>query len=135
MKESGTYVVNLNRALKNIKLEVTVDFVHSDMSGIIVVTNKVTNLSDLQAIEYYVRDTNHINSNEIDSPRLPQSKSYLKIIGLLYLQEDSTNPLNLNVVEKIIKNNHFFNNIILASKPCVIKVSPKLDMVIVWIDI
>ena len=74
MKESGTYVVNLNRALKNIKLEVTVDFVYSDMSGIIVVTNKVTNLSDLQAIEYYVRDTNHINSNEIDSPRLPQSK-------------------------------------------------------------
>ena len=74
MKESGTYVVNLNRALKNIKLEVTVDFVHSDMSGIIMVTNKVTNLSDLQAIEYYVRDTNYINSNEIDSPRLPQSK-------------------------------------------------------------
>ena len=47
MKESSTHVTNLNSALKNIKLEVTVDFVCSDVSGIIVVTNKVTNSSDL----------------------------------------------------------------------------------------
>jgi len=80
MKESGAYVANLNRTLKNIKSEVTVDFVCSDASGIIVVTNKVANLSDLQAIKHYVKGTNHINSL-----RLPQSKSYLKIIGLPYL--------------------------------------------------
>ena len=80
MKESGAYVANLNRTLKNIKLEVTVDFVCSDASGIIVVTNKVTNSSDLQAIKHYVKDANYINSL-----RLPQSKSYLKIIGLPYL--------------------------------------------------
>ena len=47
MKESGAHVANLNRALKNIKLEVTVNFVHSNASGIIVVTNKVTNSLDL----------------------------------------------------------------------------------------
>ena len=47
IKESGAYVANLNRTYKNIKSEVTVDFVCSDASGIIVVTNKVTNSSDL----------------------------------------------------------------------------------------
>jgi len=31
--------------------------------------------------------------------------------------------------------NHIFNDIVLASKPRVIKVSPKSDMSIVWIDI
>jgi len=40
-----------------------------------------------------------------------------------------------NVVEDIIKKNYIFNNIILASKSCIIKVSPKSDMAIVWMDI
>jgi len=59
----------------------------------------------------------------------------LKIIGLLYLQEDSTNSLNSNVVEKFTKDNHIFNNTMLVSKSHIIKVSPKSDMAIVWIDI
>jgi len=47
MKESGAHVTNLNKALENLKLEVTVNFVRSNASGIIVVTNKVTNSLDL----------------------------------------------------------------------------------------
>jgi len=38
-------------------------------------------------------------------------------------------------VELILKQNQIFNNITLASRPRVIKVSPKSDMAIVWIDI
>ena len=43
--------------------------------------------------------------------------------------------LTPNDVEGIIKQNQIFNNIVLASKPQVIKVSPKSDMSIIWIDI
>ena len=50
-----------------------------------MITNKVAVSLDLQSIEQYVKGANCINSNEVDSPRLPQSKSYLKIIGLPYL--------------------------------------------------
>ena len=100
-----------------------------------MITNKVAASLDLQSIEQYVKGTNCINSNEVDSPRLPQSKSYLKIIGLPYLQENTGNPINSNVVENILKDNHIFNNITLASKPHIIKVSLKSDMVIVWINI
>jgi len=39
------------------------------------------------------------------------------------------------MVEEIIKGSYIFNNIVLASKPCIIKVSPKSDMAIIWIDI
>jgi len=38
-------------------------------------------------------------------------------------------------MEKIIKENHIFNNVVLALRPRVIKVSLKSDMSIVWIDI
>ena len=41
----------------------------------------------------------------------------------------------LKNVQDIIKQNQIFDNIVLASKLHVIKVSPKLDMAIVWIDI
>ena len=73
--------------------------------------------------------------DQIDSPRLPQSKLYLKIFGIPYLSEQSNTQLSFEEVERILKSNHIFNNIILASKPRVIKISPKSDMSIVWIDI
>jgi len=41
----------------------------------------------------------------------------------------------LKDIEDIIKQNQIFDNVVLASKPHVIKVSPKLDMAIVWLDI
>jgi len=47
MKESGTHIANLNRALKSIKSDISVDFICSDASSIIVVTNKVANPLDL----------------------------------------------------------------------------------------
>ena len=118
MKESGAHVANMNRALKNIKSEITVNLICSNTSSITVVTNKVANLSDLQSIEHYIKGTSYINLNKVNIPKLPQSKSYLRIIVLLYLQEDSVNLLNLNMVEKIIKNNYIFNNITLVLKPC-----------------
>jgi len=107
----------MNKALKNIKSNILVDFIHTNIAGIIVITNKVTTSLNLQTIEQYVKSINHINSNEVNSPRLPQSKSYLKIISLPYLQENTITPINSNMVENIIKNNHIFNNIILVSKP------------------
>ena len=71
----------------------------------------------------------------VEVPQLPQLKSYLKIIGILYMMENTNISISANVVKTIIKNNHIFNNITIASKPCIIKVSPKSDIVIIWLDI
>jgi len=48
---------------------------------------------------------------------------------------NSQERLTPNNIETILKQNHIFDNISLASKPKVIKVSPKSDMSIVWLDI
>ena len=72
----------------------------------------------------------------MDEPRLPKSKSYLKIIGILFFPHaNSQDKLMSNNIEMILKQNHIFNNISLISKPRVIKVSLKSNMSIVWIDI
>ena len=48
--------------LKNIKLDIMVDFIHSNHTNIIIFTNKITALLDLQMIEKYVKETNQIDS-------------------------------------------------------------------------
>ena len=44
-------------------------------------------------------------------------------------------PINSKVMESFIKSTHIFDNVNIASRPCIIKISPKSNMVIVWIDI
>jgi len=79
-----------------------------------------------------VKNLENIDSSQVDTPRLPQSKSYLKIIGISYFPNGNLQDyLNSSDIENIIKQNHIFNNVTLASKLRVIKVSPKLDMAII----
>ena len=136
MKNLSLHVANLNRTLRNSKLEVLVDYIQSKNSGITVITNKVALQSDLSIIDNYIKSSNNINSLQVEEPRLPKSKSYLKIIGIpFFLHANSQEKLSSNDIKMILKQNHIFDNISLASKPRVIKVSLKLDMTIVWIDI
>jgi len=45
--------------------------------------------------------------------------------------ENTNTPILADVVKTIIKNNYIFNNITIVSRPCIIKISPKSDMVII----
>ena len=135
MEDSSTHVSNLNRALRNIKSEVIVDFVHQELASIVIVTSKIALELKLQTIKNYIKNTNQIEAKKVDVSWLFQFKLYLKIIGIPYLREDTNTPITLDVVEDIIRKNHIFNNVTLASRPHIIKVSPKSDMAIVQINI
>jgi len=89
-------------------------------------TNKVVSNSELQTIKNYVKTTDCISTNGVKALKLPQSKSYFKIIGISFLQENTNTSINSSIVEDIIKRNYIFNNIMLASKPHIIKVSPQV---------
>ena len=135
LKDFSTHIININRALKNIKLNIMADFIRIDDKGIVISINNVASPSDLQEIEEYFKNSSCVEANQIDAPRLPQFKLYLKIVGIPYLSKQSNSCLSSDKVEKILKGNHIFNNIILAFKPRIIKVFSKSDMSIVWIDI
>jgi len=97
-----------------------------------IITNKVSQASDLITIENYVKNSESIDSSQIDMPRLSQSKSYLKIIGIPYFSNRNLQDcLNSSDIENIIKHNYIFNNVTLVSKLRVIKVSPKSDITII----
>ena len=116
---SGEYVTNINHALKDIKSDIFINFIHFNNCSLIVTSNKVTSPSDLGMVENYIINANSINSNDIQTACFLQSKSYLKILSIYYYIE------GINTSVKIIKSTYIFNNINIASKPCIIKVSPK----------
>ena len=131
MLSLNNHVVNINQALKNIKSDVIIDFIYSDYRELVLVSNKVMAQLNICVISHYVENVNNMNSEDIQDGHLPQSKSYIKILGLPYLLENTNTPMDSEVIENIIKTTHIFNDIKVASKPYVCKVSPKSDMAII----
>ena len=84
-------------------------------------------------IEKYLKSIQNINPDSIESPHLPKSKSYMKITGLPYLSE--LGVMSPDIIEGVLKELHLFKDATLASKPRVIKASPKSDKAVVWVDI
>ena len=136
MKNSSLHAANINRQLCNAKSEVLIDYIWANPLGITIITSKVCQQSDLLIINQYIKNSNNINALQVEEPRLPKSKSYLKIIIIpFYPHVNSQEYLTSSDIKSILKQNHIFNNISLVSRLRVIKVSPKSDMSIIWIDI
>ena len=57
----------------------------------------------------------------------------MKILGLLYTIENSV--ITPDIIEGVLKDVYLFKDVILVSKPHIIKVFPKLDMAVIWVDI
>ena len=135
IKNLSLYIVNINCALKAIKSSTIANFIYVEDKGIVIMTNNVSSGSDLQEIKKYIKNSLSSDVDKVLLARLPQSKSYLKIVNILFISEKTNSRISSDGIEDVLKNNHLFNNIILASKPCIIKVSPKSNMAIIWIDI
>ena len=54
----SVHISNINRVLKNIKLDVKADFICLEQADIIIVTNKVISSLDFQTVENYIKNTN-----------------------------------------------------------------------------
>ena len=71
--------------------------------------------SDLNTIEKYIKNIEVVDLNDVMLSRLSQSKLYLKILGILYLIEETNIPITVNVIERVLQPTYIFNNIILIS--------------------
>ena len=92
-------------------------------------TNKLASDLNLSIIKKYLKNIQNINLDSIESLHLSKSKSYMKIIGFSYSSESGVRTSN--VMEAVLKESHLFKDTILASKPRIIRASPKSDKVMV----
>jgi len=91
------------------------DFIQADNRKLIITTNKVAVISDLNIIENYIKNINVVDSNEVMSPRFVQFKSYLKVLGIFYYTKDTNLSITLDIVEKVLYPTYIFNNIVFTS--------------------
>jgi len=123
------HVSNVNKCLKNSKSDTFADFIRSNVNGIVIMTNKPASNLDLSTTEKYLKNIQNVNPDSIESPCLPKSKSYMKIVGLLYLSK--LGVMTPDIIKGVLKDSHLFKDAILASKPRIIKASPKSDKAVV----
>jgi len=100
-KDTSMHIISINCALKKIKSNIMANFIHVKDKDIVISTNNVASPSDLQGIEKCVKSSLLNNADQISPPRLSQSKSYLKIIGIPYLNEKSNMRILPEDIEKI----------------------------------
>lgn len=117
--------------LKDIKSEICVDFICSDNRRIINTTNKVASALNINIIEKYMKNLNNVNLNKVISHRLFQSKSYLKILDILYFIKNTNLLIPIDIIETVIKHTHIFKNTILTLCSQIIKASSKSDIAII----
>ena len=96
-----------------------------------ITTNKVVSTLDLNIIKKYLKNVNVIDSNDIIALRLPQSKSYLKILKIPYLIENTNISISSDITKRVLQSTHIFNNVVLTSKLRIIKAFHKLDIVVI----
>ena len=85
----------------------------------------------LNIIEKYIKELNNVNIINAISPRVLQSKSYLKILGISYFIKNTNLPIILDFIKSVIKSTYILNDIVLTSYPQVIKVLSKSNIVII----
>ena len=127
------HIANINNCLKNIELDVIMNFLQVSNDRVNITMSKPASPSNLTTIKKYIKSINNIALDSIESPHLSKSKSYLKIIGLPYSMGNSI--ITPNFVKGVLKKTHLFKDILLTSKPQIIKASPKSNMTVVWVNI
>jgi len=106
-----------------------------ESKDIIITTNKIVSVPDMSVIEKYLKENDNINLDYIASPYLLKYKSYLMILGLLYIVEKTNLSITSELIEEVIKEFYIFNDIVLILRSQFMKTSPKYDMAVVWVDI
>ena len=133
MKSVYKQITNINEHLKNSNSDIIADFIHLSNNRVIITTNRPANATKLSRIKNFLKKIDNIDPISIEAPYLLKSKSYMKIVRLPYNSE--LGMITPDFIKGILKEMHLFKDATLASKPCVIKVSPKSDKTVVWVDI
>jgi len=111
------HINDINKHLKDANSNNSADFIHIDKVSIIVITRFTTSEQDMRTIKTAIKNSKKINKDFVESPHLPQSKSYFKILELPYFVKNVNEPITSQIVKEVLKESHIFKDIEFSSKP------------------
>jgi len=132
---AASAVQSYNKGLVEARSKLRVESVHKAWDGVSMSTNSVASAAELRVIKQWLKKTAGLGESIEVEPRLPQSKSFLKILGVPYWDSKFSLPITPVQVEAALSNSLLFEGVVLASMPCIMKASPSSDMSVIWIDI
>jgi len=83
-------------------------------NGITITTSKVVQPNNLSIIEKYIYGLEEIDAENNLTPYLPQLKSFLKILGISYFGNNSSNSINSVQIKSVLSHTDIFQDIILS---------------------
>jgi len=134
VNQANGVITNINTGLKNSNSKTIANFIKLVDNRVIININQAT-LSHMSVIIKIIKNTTNINSNSIKNSHLPKSKLYLKVVGLSYYVKTTNTLVTPFLAKEVLKNTYIFNDIILVSKPCIIKAVSNSDLAVIWINI
>ena len=117
INHANNFIKNISNCLCKSNLNTIANFMQLENYRVVIITNQAASFQDMNIIKKCIKDSKNINSEHIENSQLPKSKSYLKILGLSYLMENTNQSITSEIVKETIKQTYIFNDVILVSKP------------------
>ena len=128
-------VESCNKGLVSACSKLRVESVRKAWDGVSMSTNSVASVAELEVIKQWLKKTAGLGEITEVEPCLPQSKSFLKVLGVPYWDSKTSLPITPAQVAEALSSSPLFESITLASMPHIMKASPSSDMSVIWIDI
>ena len=93
MANAAMTVESCNRGLVEARSKLRVESVCKAWDGVSISTNFVASAAELEVIKQWLKKVTGLNSTVVVKPHLPQSKSFLKILGVPYWGDNSSLPI------------------------------------------
>ena len=88
---------------------------HKAWDGVSMSTNFVASAAELEVIKQWLKKGAGLKASTVVEPRLLQSKSFLKILGVPYWGNNASIPITQAQVEAVIANTPVFEGVVPAS--------------------
>jgi len=120
-----------NKSLVSAHSKLRVESVCKAWDDISMSTNSVASAAELEVIKQWLKKTAGLGEVTEVEPRLPQSKSFLKVLDVPYWDSKTSLPVTPAQVIETLSSSPLFEGITLASIPHIMKASPSSDMSII----
>ena len=128
---AASAVQSCNKGLVEACSKLRVESVCKAWDGVSISTNSVASAAELEVIKQWLKKTAGLGESTEVEPCLPQSKLFLKILGVPYWDSKSSLPITPAQVEAALSNSPLFESVSLASMPRIMKASPSSDMSVI----
>ena len=128
---AASAVQSCNKGLVEAHSKLRVESVRKAWDGVSMSTNSVASAAELEVIKQWLKKTAGLGESIEVEPCLPQSKLFLKILGMPYWDSKSSLAITPAQVETALSNSPLFESVTLASIPCIMKALSSSDMSVI----